>query len=435
MSTPNTVVFEDSGWQRLLPLVYFRPVCELRCGLGTLRERVLRLGGATASHDRGGIHIWCRPVMAGMAREASGCMTNESLDGGTLLVNGRGLWHSLPRTIPGEGPWVGLAGDNPSVACIYADERLAKSLTPDVMLDELRLRTALAGVSRRDVSAEVRLFDWPWQLVLENKRALIADLAVAPNMGQCEGQVGPGSYVLNERQIHIGRGTRIKPCTVIDAENGPVWIGDNVTILPHCYVQGPAAIGDGCLLQPGAVVHEGTSIGPLSKVGGEIEASVIQGYSNKQHDGFLGHAYVGSWVNIAADCINSDLKNTYGTVRVPINGREVETEEMFVGMVVGDFSKAGINVSFPTGAVIGFCSSVFVARSPKFVPSFAWIDGEQADRFDVERGLAVARKVMARRKHVLTNSEEEVFRAVREQAMAIELQPQMEIEEWARRAN
>jgi len=285
---------------------------------------------------------------------------------------------------------------------------------------------------RRDVSANVKLFDWPWQLVLANESALIADWEAGSQMNTVAGDVGPGAYLLNEGSIHIGSGTRIKPCAVIDAENGPVWIGENVTIMPHSYVQGPAAIGDGCLLQPGAVVHKGTSIGPMSKVGGEIEASVIQGYSNKQHDGFLGHAYIGSWVNIAADCINSDLKNTYGTVRVPINGREVETNEMFVGMLVGDFSKAGINVSFPTGAVIGFCSSVFVARSPKFVPSFAWIDGERADRFDIERGLAVARKVMARRKHVMTEHEEKVFRSVRQQAMANELEPQIMIDRWDR---
>jgi UDP-N-acetylglucosamine diphosphorylase/glucosamine-1-phosphate N-acetyltransferase len=435
MPVPRIVIYEDSGWQRLLPLVYFRAVCELRCGLGTLRERVQRLVATDESDRRGSLQIWSRPIMSGIAQDTSGCLTNELIEGGTLLLNGRGLWRKLPQVKAGEGSWVGLAGEDQSVACIFADASLAKALTPEIMLDELRLRTALAGLPRREVSLDVTLFDWPWELVLANEDALLADCASNPEMGQIAGNVGPGAYLLNESQIHIGRGTRIKPCTVIDAENGPVWIGENVTIMPHSYVQGPTAIGDGCLLQPGAVVHEGTSIGPMSKVGGEIESSIIQGYSNKQHDGFLGHAYVGSWVNIAADCINSDLKNTYGTVRVPINGRDVETDEMFVGMLVGDFSKAGINVSFPTGAVIGFCSSVFVARSPKFVPSFAWMDGEQADRFDVERGLAVARKVMARRKHVMTESEEEVFRSVRQQAIAIELQPQMKIENWERRAN
>ena len=105
-----------------------------------------------------------------------------------------------------------------------------------------------------------------------------------------------------------GSQSKIKPCVVIDATEGPVWIGRNVTIFPHSYVQGPAYIADDCLLQPGTTIHSGTTIGPGSKVGGEIEASIIQGYSNKQHDGFLGHSYLGSWVNIGADCLNSDLK-------------------------------------------------------------------------------------------------------------------------------
>ncbi|RPI87763.1 MAG: transferase, partial [Planctomycetaceae bacterium] len=236
------------------------------------------------------------------------------------------------------------------------------------------------------------------------------------------GAVAAGSHLLNPGAIHIGWGTRIKPCAVIDAEDGPVWIGENVTIFPHTYVQGPAWIGDGSLIQPGAVIHAGTTIGPVSKVGGEIEGSIIHGFSNKQHDGFLGHSYVGSWVNIAADCINSDLKNTYGTIRVPVNGRDVDTGRMFVGMFVGDYSKAGINVSFPTGAVIGFCSSVFAPRSPKFVPSFAWIDGDKVQRYDEQRGLAIAKKVMARRRRRMTLAEEHVFLAVRRQALAVEKQ-------------
>jgi UDP-N-acetylglucosamine diphosphorylase/glucosamine-1-phosphate N-acetyltransferase len=196
------------------------------------------------------------------------------------------------------------------------------------------------------------------------------------------------------------------------------------------FIEGPAYIGAGCLIQPGAVVHAGTYLGPVCKVGGEIEGSIIQGFSNKQHDGFLGHSYVCSWVNIAADCVNSDLKNTYGTVRVPINGREVDTNEMFVGMFVGDHSKAGINVSFPTGAVIGFCSAVFTSRSPKFVPSFAWVDADRVDRYDEVRGLEIARKVIARRKKEMSEAESRVFMGVIRQAMAIERQPEID-EVWS----
>jgi hypothetical protein len=137
---------------------------------------------------------------------------------------------------------------------------------------------------------------------------------------------------------------------------------------------------------------------------------------------------LGSWINIAADCVNSDLKNTYGNVRVEINGRSVDTGETFVGMFVGDYSKAGINVSFPTGSVVGFCSNVFAPRSPKFVPSFAWINGDECERYNEEKGLELARKVMARRKRVLTQAEERLFRRIRDQVLALEHLPQKKIE-------
>jgi UDP-N-acetylglucosamine diphosphorylase/glucosamine-1-phosphate N-acetyltransferase len=293
-------------------------------------------------------------------------------------------------------------------------------LTSEILLDELQTRAILAGLPKRDVTNHVKLLEWPWQFVNANLDLLHRDWR--NEMAGVAGAVAEGSYLVNSDGIHIGWGTKIKPCVVIDAEDGPVWIGDNVTILPHSYIQGPAYIGSGTLIQPGATVHAGTTIGPRSKIGGEIEASIVQGFSNKQHDGFLGHSYVGSWVNIAADCINSDLKNTYGKIRVPINGRDVDTGEMFVGMFVGDYSKAGINVSFPTGAVIGFCSSVFAARSPKFVPSFAWLDGESVQRFDEQRALPIARKVMARRQCQMTPAEEQLFLSVRQQALAVERQ-------------
>jgi UDP-N-acetylglucosamine diphosphorylase/glucosamine-1-phosphate N-acetyltransferase len=293
-------------------------------------------------------------------------------------------------------------------------------LSPESLLDEAISSRILSDLERRDVSACVDLFKWPWEMVLANENWLREDHSSHRWGGTIEGIVSDGCYLLDPQAIYVGPETRIKPGVVIDAEEGPVWIGRQVTILPHCYVQGPACIGDGSLLQPGTVVHAGTTIGPTCKIGGEIEASIIQGYANKQHDGFLGHSYIGSWVNIAADCVNSDLKNTYGTVRVPINGREVDTGEMFVGMILGDYSKTGINVSFPTGSVVGFCCNVLALRSPKFVPSFSWIDDDSSERFDEERGLVSARKVMARRNRIMTAAQERAFLAVSSQALEIE---------------
>ncbi len=319
--------------------------------------------------------------------------------------------------------WVGVVGEDEQIACVFANAELAARLSHESFLEEGRLREPLEHLPRRDVSGIVELFGWPWEIIHANERALVADWTNDGNVSSHKAQIDPGSYLLAPEAVHLGQGTRIKPCAVIDAENGPVWIGENVTISPHTSIQGPVAIGDGSLIQPGAVIHAGTTIGPVSKVGGEIEASILQGYSNKQHDGFLGHSYIGTWVNIAADCINSDLKNTYGTVRVPINGQPVETGEMFVGMLVGDYSKLGINVSFPTGAVIGFCSSVFASQSPKFVPSFVWIDGENWMTFDESRGAEIAQKVMVRRNREFSPEREKLFRRVRRLADKLETAP------------
>lgn len=449
----NVVLFEDFAWQKLLPLVYLRPVYGLLCGSMTLAQRVARLVGNHASQStvvlsseledgrrvetnylsatsplegtslnadrhRGLVEYWCRPWLKPTFDEQQPDRVNRQQTTATLFLNGRGIWSKLPEWR--EETWVGVDDASGSILCVQADAELAGRMTPEVLLDEVKSRAVLAGLPRYSVGDAGRLVHWLWELVDLNTDLLVSDWR--SDIAKIAGNISPGSHLLNRDAIHIGSGSKVKPCAVIDAEDGPVWIGENVTIFPHTYIQGPAWIGNGSLIQPGAVVHAGTTIGPVSKIGGEIEGSIIQGYSNKQHDGFLGHSYVGSWVNIAADCINSDLKNTYGNIRVPVNGRNVETGKMFVGMFVGDYSKAGINVSFPTGSVIGFCSSVIAPRSPKFVPSFTWIDGDEVQRYDEQRGLVIARKVMARRKQKMSSAQEQLFLSVRKQALAIERQ-------------
>ncbi|MDA0709564.1 MAG: putative sugar nucleotidyl transferase [bacterium] len=414
MTPMPVIVYEDPGWQRLLPLVYLRAVFQLRCGMRDLLGRICSLTAPERPQ------VWCRKDLSDVVAEQVGLDVNGSFGPAALFLNGRGLWKSLPNISEAQESWVGVVGNQ--IACVVARGDLCVKLRPDVLLDEAQTRGALAGLRRVDVSGNVQMMTWPWHLVLANEGALLADWGSGHQVG-VYGRVDAGSYLLAKESIFIGEGTRIKPCVIIDAEEGPVWIGENVTIMPHSYIQGPTFIGDGSLIQPGAVVHEGTSIGPVCKVGGEIEASILHAYSNKQHDGFLGHSYVGQWVNIAADCVNSDLKNTYGTVRVPINGYEVDSGEQFVGMFVGDHSKAGINVSFPTGSVVGFCSSVFAPVSPKFVPSFAWIDGQNVTRYDEKRGVAIGKTVMGRRKKIMGEAEERAFLAITRQALALERQP------------
>jgi UDP-N-acetylglucosamine diphosphorylase / glucose-1-phosphate thymidylyltransferase / UDP-N-acetylgalactosamine diphosphorylase / glucosamine-1-phosphate N-acetyltransferase / galactosamine-1-phosphate N-acetyltransferase len=391
--TLQVLLYEDEGWQRFLPLTYGRAVFQLVCGMGDLAAKVRRLAGD--------LDLWCRPELADLIQEQTGASVNRPLAGEGLLLNGRALWESLPPTRAGESAWVGTVDGK--VACIYADATLATVLEAAVLLDEGRLEAVLKGVPRRDVGSCARLLDWPWDLVHAHPKALVDDWQQTAGTG-IFGETDEGASLLSPSAIHLGRGSRLYPGAVIDAEAGPVWIGDRVRVLPHSYIQGPAYIGDGSL-------RSATFVGPLCKVGGEIEGSILHGFSNKQHDGFLGHSYVGPWVNIGAGCSNSDLKNTYGSVRVPIAGRTVDSGETFVGALVGDHAKLGINLAVPTGATIGFCASVAAANCPKFVPSFTWLAGGHGELYDAERGLEVARQVMARRGRVMSAAEAAAFLA------------------------
>lgn len=405
------LIFEDHRWTQFLPLTLLRPVFDLRVGAGTLASRVQSLRPEASG---GGPSLlsgaWCRPGLKEVAARATGLKINETLTGLALLLNGRGIWRSLPEP-GGSGSWIGVAGPDRQLACLVADAELARTLAPADFLEPSRSDARFAGLPRRDVSDCVELLDWPWNLVKKNQELLLSDLRPEALSQQDDSESPPreGVYLLNRRGIRIGRGAKIFPANVIDADEGPVWIGERVKILPHCSIQGPACIGDDCVLQAGTVIRGGATLGPFCKVGGEIEGSVFQGYSNKQHTGFLGHSYVGSWVNLGAGSSNSDLKNTYGTVRVPIGGTEVETGEMFVGATIGDHAKIGINCAIPTGASIGFSSAVNTVRSPKFVPDFQWLEDGRRVLYEPERALGVAERMMARRRIAMSEAERAAF--------------------------
>ncbi len=407
------IVFEDACYTNLLPLVYSRPVFKLRCGFDALLHKteaafgqqvdaaVVRPELREAFHQRDE-----RPVIGVDARLA---------DEDQLWINGRALI-TEPFEMPvGSAVW---RGDSLLAARVHAAD--GARMMEAVLQSGPALRDALAHCTDADIPADAaRIIDYPWQLVHAAPGEIIRGFSkIQPRH---DGAVYPGAHLLNDSGIHIGAGSRILPGVVLNAEAGPIYIGETVVIQPNAVITGPCYIGDHCTIQAGANIREGTSIGMWSKIGGEVEATIIHGYSNKQHDGFIGHSYVGEWVNLGADTVTSDLKNTYGTVKVPINGRDVESGEMFVGAVIGDHAKTGINVALPTGCVIGYAANIFVSRQPpKFVPSFSWLTDDKTERHDPHRALAVAHKVVARRKRSLNAAEAALFLAIADASLRIE---------------
>ncbi len=392
----SIVLFEDEGFVNLLPLVYWRTVFELRVGRKIVLDRTAQQLGLTVTG------VWTRDCLAGVAAQRCGAPANKPVDKSTILVNGRWLLEK-GTTIPPK-PCVGLVDDD--VAYIVCNARTAGRLTPVDLLDPSRREEALADLPKTSVPG--RMIRYPWDIIGELPELLGNDWA--PTDASIESALDSDIILGRKDQIHVGEGTSIHPTVVVDAGSGPIYISHDVRIGPYCVIEGPAYIGPGTRINPHAWLHGGNAIGPICRVGGEIDGCIIDGFTNKQHAGFLGHAYVGSWVNLGAGSVNSDLKNTYGSIRVPINGVEVDTSRKFFGGIIGDHAKIGINASIPTGAVIGFSACVAATRSlPKWVPSFSWVTEERMASGDPSRLLDAATAMMVRRNIDMTDEEVELF--------------------------
>ena len=250
-----------------------------------------------------------------------------------------------------------------------------------------------------------------WHCINLCGEALADDLAILRATPDHEALKQPGVYAINPANIHIGNNVSIAPTAVLDASEGPIIIDDNAVIMPQATILGPAFIGAHSTVKIGAKIYGGSNIGPVCKVGGEIEASIIHGYSNKQHDGFLGHSFLGEWVNIGADTNTSDLKNNYTTVKVSLPMGPVDTGSLFLGVLMGDHTKTGINTMLNTGSVVGVSCNIFGGDyCKKTMPSFSWGCGDGSTIFSIERALNLARTVMARRGKTLAENEELLLR-------------------------
>ena len=187
----------------------------------------------------------------------------------------------------------------------------------------------------------------------------------------------------------------------------------SATVFPNAVVEGPVFLGEKAQIKSCARIYENVSIGKVSKVGGEVEDSIILPYSNKQHSGFIGHAYLGNWVNLGADTNCSDLKNNYGTVKAYVNGEVVNSGSQFLGVIMGDHSKTAINTMFNTGTTVGFSCNIFGAGFPdKYIPSFSWGGSDAVTTYDIERSIETAKRVMQRRSKDMHESEEKLFRKI-----------------------
>jgi UDP-N-acetylglucosamine diphosphorylase/glucosamine-1-phosphate N-acetyltransferase len=241
---------------------------------------------------------------------------------------------------------------------------------------------------------------------------IVLDAQLVEGRGELRGDVHETACVVSSGGVTVGPGGTVGPGVVLDATSGDILVGRDVHIMANAVIVGPAHVGDGSLVRAGTRVYPGTSIGPVCKVGGEISASVIQSHSNKQHEGYLGSSFVGSWVNLGAGTDTSDLRNDYSNVRVEVGGVAVDTGYQSVGAAIGDHTKTAIGTKLNTGSVVGvFCSVFPGVFPPRSLPSFSWGTEAGFVRYDLERAVDTARRVMARRGVELTPTREALVRS------------------------
>ncbi|OHB89150.1 MAG: hypothetical protein A3D13_08625 [Planctomycetes bacterium RIFCSPHIGHO2_02_FULL_40_12] len=399
----SVCVFEDKAYQNFLPLTYNRPLYELRCGIYSFLERI------ALQYPDTEINLFCREYLKDLLSESYPCRVNkiESNNNGCLFINGR-LLMSAPISVSGREE-IGIQ-DN---TIVYA--RLLRKnwlpITPENFLDQNFITELKRKFNIKKVNA--RLVKYPWDLIDSNKEQITSDFTSYIKNGLIQRNKYEGVHLINDSQIFTGKNTIIKPGCVLDAENGPIFIGNNVKISPNSVIEGPAFIGDNAVIQPISRIREGSNVGRVCKIGGEIMNTIIQDYSNKQHDGFLGDSYIGSWVNLGAGTVNSNLTNTYGTVKVQMFDKIIDTGQTFLGMIMGDHTKTAINTRFMTGSIIGFACNILMTRTPpKFIPSFSWYSDNVTRTYDIKRELQIAKRMMARRNKKMTRNEEKVFKTI-----------------------
>lgn len=397
----------DERRRRFFPLALNRPVWELRCGMTSLREKL------AAKIKADGIAYFVPEYMA----EAYKTRVKEPVNDVSVLVGEDVILmdplikaEQFDIAVKGKSE----VGTDETGRLLYA--RISAGELEQFAGDDIGGFMARAKAGLPNVPCRFDTWEYIWDLVLANPEQITADFATASRHG-LKGKVEQPCAILGGKQdVYIGPKARVHPMVVIDAENGPVYIDEGAEIQPFSRIEGPCYIGPRSVLL-GAKCRDGNTIGPFCRIGGEVEASIIHGYTNKYHDGFIGHSYVGQWVNLGALTTNSDLKNDYSDVSVMLDAkRPVDTGSSKVGSFVGDHTKTSIGTLLNTGSYVGAMAVVMATGKPlpKHIPSFSWfVEGAVTKGFGRARLYETAQAVMARRDRTWTESEramwDEVF--------------------------
>ncbi len=383
----NYILFDGSVRNQLLPFTFTRPVADIRVGILTIREKWEHLLGFTTT-----------TVTEDYLSEKYPFLELEK----NILINASFL--------PSENLANIIKGLEENQAVFFEEEPIAFFTTEGQEVDFETFN--IIQYAHNDV---LRI-EYTWDIFSKNGEAIKRDFEML-TQGRKSQPIPEGVWTKNPQNIFIEEGAKIEFCT-LNASEGPIYIGKDAEIMEGALVRGPFALCEHSTLKMGAKIYTNTTVGPHSKVGGEVNNSVIFGYSNKGHDGFLGNSVLGEWCNLGADTNNSNLKNNYAEVRLWDYETEgfARTGLQFCGLMMGDHSKCGINTMFNTGTVVGVSANIFGSGFPRnFVPSFSWGGSGGFTTYKTDKAFEVAKVVMGRRNIEFSEMDAKILEHVFEQ--------------------
>ncbi|WP_449389124.1 GlmU family protein [Chryseobacterium lineare] len=380
------LVFSDAQyWEDFLPLTFTRPVAEMRCGILTFSERWQKILENTE------ISFFTETYLQKKFPEPE---KKESLFLVTNFLPSENVIQQIKDLKQGE-------------ALVYEDELIAAKINMDgFSLHQIEKMT--------DIKEELVFFKKPTDLFTYNQKAIDFDFDLLTNGRTSQELSSTNGFLGDKKDLFIEEGAQIEFST-INTKTGKIYVGKNAEVMEGCNLRGPIALCEESKFNLGAKIYGATTVGPHSKVGGEVSNIVIFGYSNKGHDGFVGNSVIGEWCNLGADTNSSNLKNNYGNVKLWNYRTKAfqDTGLQFAGLIMGDHSKTAINTQLNTGTVIGVASNIFKEGfPPNHIENFSWGGFKDDEKFKLDKAYEVAERVMARRKILLTEEDKAILKHI-----------------------
>lgn len=378
----NYILFDDETRESLKPLTYIRPVCDIRVGILTIREKWEKYLGektSTITEDYLSVKYPTEESEAMMLINGSICPTESLVKQVKALKTGQTL----------------MSEENVIIAMYKTKE--------EFLAEEDNSETI---ESKEEF---IRIVN-PWDIFVMNDRAIREDFALI-TQGRKSAKLSETNRVLGVENVFVEEGAVVE-CATLNAKEGPIYIGKDAEIMENSVVRGPFAMCEHAVLKLSAKIYGATTLGPYAKVGGELANVVIFGYSNKAHDGFMGNSVIAEWCNIGADTNASNLKNTYEEVRLWSieKGTFVPTGQTFCGTIMGDHSKCGINTMFNTGTVVGVSANIYGhGYQRNYLPSFVWGGNSGLKTFEPEKAIEVAEKMYERRGMKMSDDDKRIL--------------------------